>query len=481
MSTDPRPASLSHVGDARAAARRGARTLSGGLIALLAMGVALLLVVAFVLLDYRFNQDPHRLVKILGGLSLIVGILARPDLGLLTLPVLTPFLAWMPKLPIPGVNPLNVLVFSVFFAFLIPAVLRREQNVMRKGALDGVLLALVLVAGLSVIRGAAFPTGFRYDAADAGTQLFRCFMTFSVYFIGYAMSRTERARRNLAWAIVAGVMVEAIVTIAYGRSGRGGRATGSYGQSNDLGAFLAMFTVFSAALLPAVKNWLGRIVLLGAVAVGSIAVLLTVSRGAIFALALGLMIVAVRTSKVVTLVLVALLVTSPLWIPDYVKERINSTQVESEGTDEMALESSSQLRVDTWRAIVQIVTEHPLDGVGFSGLGYILPDIGAALGVQVKDSAHSTYMRFLGEMGVFGLGLLLFLLWKCLALGRAGERAAGSGFDRQLGVGLSSLTIVLAVCCAFGDRFFPIVITGNFWLLCGLVNSVIDERARKLA
>ena len=60
--------------------------------------------------------------------------MARPDLGLLTLPVLTPFLAWMPKLPMPGVNALNVLVFSVFFAFLIPAVLRREQSVMRKGA-----------------------------------------------------------------------------------------------------------------------------------------------------------------------------------------------------------------------------------------------------------------------------------------------------------------------------------------------------------
>ena len=65
--------------------------------------------------------------------------------------------------------------------------------------------------------------------------------------------------------------------------------------------------------------------------------------------------------------------------------------------DEVTLESSSQLRVDTWRAIVDVVTEHPLDGVGFTGLGYVLPETGSALGVQVKDSAHSTYMRFLGE------------------------------------------------------------------------------------
>jgi hypothetical protein len=37
-----------------------------------------LLVVAFVLLDYRFQRGPAPAVKILGGLSLI-GIMARPD------------------------------------------------------------------------------------------------------------------------------------------------------------------------------------------------------------------------------------------------------------------------------------------------------------------------------------------------------------------------------------------------------------------
>jgi hypothetical protein len=50
-------------------AREGARKLSGGLIAVLGAAFALVMVGAFTLLDYRFQQDEHRLVKILIGVA----------------------------------------------------------------------------------------------------------------------------------------------------------------------------------------------------------------------------------------------------------------------------------------------------------------------------------------------------------------------------------------------------------------------------
>jgi len=235
--------------------------------------------------------------------------------------------------------------------------------------------------------------------------------------------------------------------------------------------------VFAMAMLPAVKNLLGRALLFGAGTAGAVAVVLTVSRGAIVSMVVGLALVSVRSSKLLTLLLAIVLVSSPLWIPDFVKDRILGTQVEDEQYDETTLESSSQLRVDTWRAIVQVVSDHPLDGVGFTGLGYVLPDIGAARGVEVKDSAHNTYLRIIGELGLFGLVLFLVLLWKCWSLAAAARRAATGVFDRQLGLALGAVTLVLALCCAFGDRFFPLVITGNFWLLCGIVNARLVDAA----
>lgn len=474
MTLAPPPAHRSAVEAARAAARAQARGVPGAMAGALAAALALAIVVLFVALDYRFDQDPHRLVKLLAGAALIAAVLFRPLVGLLALPVVTPFLPWLPKLPIPGVNPLNVLVFSVFFAFAIPAVLRR-QPVLKWGRLGGLLVAMLALAGVSIIRGAAFPTGLRYEAGEAGVELFRVGMTFATYFIGLAMTRDPRARRWLAWAIVAGLLAEAVTTVAYGRVGRGGRAVGSIGQSNDLGAFLALYATLAMALWFGVRRVAGRLVLAASTVLGILAILLSVSRGAIVSVALGLGFVALRSSRTLVLVLAALLFTSPLWTPDYVKERILSTQVEDETYDEVELEASSQLRVDTWAAIVDIVTNHPIEGVGFTGLGYVLPDIGRQLGVQVKDSAHSTYLRLLGEMGILGLGLFCWLLWSAARLALDAMRRAADRWERQLALGLLAATLVMAVNCAFGDRFFQITVSGSYWLLAALVDNQLDR------
>src|SRR4029077_12765928 len=126
-----------------------------------------------------------------------------------------------------------------------------------------------------------------------------------------------------------------------------------------------------------------------------------------------LALVAVRSSRALTILLLAALLTSPAWAPDYLKDRILGTQVTSEESDELELEGSSADRVETWRTIGQLVANHPLDGVGYFGLGYALSSIGATLSTDIKDSAHNTYLRFLGEIGILGLGLFLWTLWTC--------------------------------------------------------------------
>lgn len=476
MSSNP-----SRTAAARAVrAARSGNGIAAALAPFLGAALALFLVAVFVILDYRFDQAPHRLIKILLGGALMAWVLIKPRLGLFTIPIVTPFIGWVPPLPIPGINALNILLGSVFLTWALYRVLN-QQDVFRKGQLSVVLAIVVAVAALSIVRGAAFPTGFYFDALSAGLQLFRGAVTLAIYFILLAMARGEKDRRWLAWSIVIGLLAESAVTIIYGRSGSGARAEGSIGQSNELGTFLALYTVLAAALLAGVRNAFARLVLFTATAAGVYGVILTVSRGSIVALALGLVYVAVKSSRAMVVALLLVLVTCPFWTPDYLKQRMLGTQVEVEGTDEAALEGSAQLRIDTWTAIIRLVTEHPLDGVGFSGLEFVLPETGEAIGLEVKDSAHNTFLRFLAEMGVFGLGLFCFLLWQCVRLARAGMRAAVTRFDRQLAVGLMASTIVLAVSCAFGDRFFNVLITGNFWIACALVDDLVIERPEAVA
>ena len=106
----------------------------------------------------------------------------------------------------------------------------------------------------------------------------------------------------------------------------------------------------------------------------------------------------------------------------------------------------------------------------------VLPQTGEELGVEVKESAHSTYLRFLGEMGVLGLVLFVLLLWRCWSLAWQGMRRARDAADRQLALGLAAAVLAWAVSCAFGDRFLSVLIAGNVWIACALVDDLVGER-----
>jgi len=467
------PLPLSAVDQARQSARRQARSLSSGLVVLLGVAAAVLGVGFFAILDYGFDQDPHRLFKITLGAALLAGILLRPRVGLFLFPILAPYILWLPKLPLPGLNTLNVLLGSVFLSYGVTRMLQR-QPIFRSGVIGTQLLVMLLAFGLWIFRGAAFPTGYPYDPGAAGLLMFRTAMTFLVFFIALAMTRGERERRWMAWAVVLGVLAEAYITIALGRNFRG-RAAGSIAQPNDLGAFFAMFTPLCVALLFAVRNAWGRLLLAATAVAGAVGVMLTVSRGGILAFAVAVGFVSYRSSRGLTLLLVAALLASPAWAPDYLKDRILGTQVVDESSDEVELEGSSADRVETWRAIGNMVANHPIEGVGFNGLGDVLSSLGTVLPTDIKDSAHNTYLRFLGEMGLVGLGLFLWLLWTCWRLSVQGRRQARSAFDRQLSLGFGAALIAMAISCMFGDRFMQVTLGGNFWVLAALVTDLLDE------
>lgn len=462
---------------ARAAARRQAPAVSGTLPALGGMAVVLFVMAAVILLDYTFDQDPHRILKVAIAVAAFGLILIVPKIGLLVLPVATPFLPWMPPTPLPGLNVLNLLLFSIFGTFAIGRMLQRRPLV-PDNRLGGALALLVLVCALSVVRGAAFPTGYGFEGGVAGINVFRSATTFATYFIVLAMATGPADRGRVWWAVMIGLLVEAVVTLIYGRNGSGGRALGSIGQSNDLGAFLAMFAVPALAGVFGVKNAFGRVLLLGIFVVACMGVMLSLSRGSMLALVAGTLLVAWLSSRWALGVLVAALLFSPLWAPDYLKERITASSVEVEGSDEMAVDPAAEARLQTWQSILQVVAEHPIEGVGFTGLAYVLPEVGEGLGLEeVKESAHNTWLRMLSETGIIGLAVFTWLMWKCWSIGWQAMRRSRVAFDRALGVGLCGATLTLAINCAFGDRFFNVVIAGNFWILCALTEDALAAGA----
>ncbi|HUK64270.1 MAG TPA: O-antigen ligase family protein [Dongiaceae bacterium] len=464
----PSPAEL------RERARQGARATSSALIPIAAAALSLALVLAFVALDYLLGTKIHRLWKLLAGGVGVAVMAARPDVGLFLFPILTPLMPLLPKLPVPGLNTGNLVVLSIFMPYAFGSVLQRRPF-LRAGRLGAPIVALIVVIGLSVLRGAAFPTGYTYAAGQAGLAWFRVTMTFFVYFIVVMMVRGPMARRRIAWAVTLALLAESIYTIVFGKMTMGGRANGSLGQANSLGAYLSIAEVFALALLFGVRGIWPRLVLLATIGLGGFALMLSASRAALIATAASSLMVLMRSSRLALVVAVLVIGASPLWLPDKVKERFTSTFVEEDESDEKKLEGGAQERVDTWHTILQIVEDHALDGIGFTGLAYVLPQMGSDLGLHVKDSAHSTYLRMLSETGVIGLGVFVFLLWSAFWLGERGIRAAPSRFDRQIALGVSGGVLAMAISCGFGDRFWELTIVGNLLVACALVDDMLPQ------
>ena len=476
MNTAPGRPGLPVARQVRAQARETARPLSAASIVVGASLAALTLVGLFVLLDYQFAQSTARLVKLLLGLSGIGVLVILPQAGLLLIPIATPLLGLLPKLPVPGMNTVNVLFFTIFFSFAFTQVLQRRP-MMRAGMLMAPLGILLGLAGLSVIRGAAFPTGMKFDAGHSGLALFRALMSVTPYVGVLAMSRGAPSRRRLLAAVLIGFAFETGFTFLYGRNLRG-RAGGTIGQANELGTYLAMFTVMALAMGFGFRSWFGRFALWGLAIAGGLGVFMSVSRGALVAVAAGALLVAARTSRTLLAFMLIVMATSPLWVPDYVKERVVNTITSSDDSDETQIEGGAEERLNTWHSLLLIVQDHPLDGIGFAGLAEVLPSIGEELGITVKDSAHNTFLRMLAEVGIGGLVAFLAVWWMCWRLAAKGVKTATTRFDRQMAVGLQGMIVAFALSCAFGDRFFEIMIAGNFWVVCALVEDAVRENRK---
>ena len=477
MTLPPAPVPRRDPGaEIRAAARRTADAWRPWAAAWVGIAAVVFLMGAFVILDYTFDQDPHRILKVGVGLLALLAIALIPKVGLVLLPVITPIVPWIPPAPVPGLNTLNVLLLTVFGSYALSRVLR-GQPFARRGRLGGSIGLLLALAGISIVRGAAAPTGYTYDAAFAGIQLFRSTTTFSTYFIVLAMARTRAERHRVTWSVMVGLLLEALITIKFGRTGAGGRAIGTLGQSNELGGFLALFSVIAAAIAVGARRWFEKLIAAIVFVLGTIGIMLSLSRGSFLALLAGLGVVALRSSRWVIVVLTLSLVSAPLWLPDYVMDRIMSSRVQVEGSDQATVDAASEARLETWRSILLVVSHHPFDGVGFTGLQYVLPDIGNELGLEdVRDTAHNTFLRMLSELGVIGFAVFLWLLVQCWRLCDAAVKAARWRFDRALAIGACAATVCMAVSCAFGDRFWSPILASSFWVILALVeSSIVDE------
>jgi O-antigen ligase len=437
------------------------------LVTLGAIFLAVLFGTLLPLLGYRFDQATHRLFKVLAVAVAVALFLARPRWLPAILCFALPYADWLPKSPIPLVNTANLLVVgSLLGVFLLT--LKGDVRPVVPSSMNAPILVFLVWMLLSWAYGAFLWPDRTGGGFERLKYLWGVVSGFLIFFAVTHLVKDRAATWRTIGIFLLGSTLGLLGPIRETmENGFGTRTLGGIGDINRMGAFLALASVFAFCLVPAFGGWRKLGASLAAV-LPALGLILPNSRGAYVAFVAAALPQSLRTSIGGTILLVALLAGGTVWAPGFVKDRAMSTwQAASAEDKESALDADSGGRITVWKDILAVIEQNPILGVGY---GNLIEATGMSSGLY--KHAHNMYLEVTGELGIVGLGLLLWIWVKAWQLGSRLIRMGGR--SRRLGLAYHGVVVCLVIVNLFGQRFLDFSLCGFFFMLTGL--ATLEER-----
>jgi probable O-glycosylation ligase (exosortase A-associated) len=305
---------------------------------------------------------------------------------------------------IPGIKALRLSTLLAWLVFVI-VVVRVGPAAIRQFRQSQLLFTLVLFTGVSVLWAVVrsyVPDVFRYMMDYFGLFVVTAFL----------IDRPSRIRwlaRVIALAVVY-LVDQNLDKLA--STVRAGALNAAYfmGDGNDFAWGLLSLLPFPLYLMLG-RNWIGdRALGLLAVVASLMAIIGTQSRGATLALVAAVLYywIVLARRRVLSAAAIGLALTAVLmFAPASYFDRLQTIESYEE-------DSSAQGRIRAWKASLQMARDFPL-GVGAGNFNsaygrYYIPDDAEGWASRRWISAHSVYFKVLGEYGVIGLAIFLFVL-----------------------------------------------------------------------
>ena len=261
------------------------------------------------------------------------------------------------------------------------------------------------------------------------------------------------------------------------------RASGTYHNPNIFGTFLTVSILFMAGIFLVPKlRWWKRLLLLLAIGLGTVALVITFSRGNWVALFVGVVVLLFLAGKLrylfyVTIAFCVAIVVVKNYVPfaEYIFERfysIFSLFVEF-GADSRA---SSTARVYFAIAGFKMFLEHPLLGVGWRAFPVIFQDYkpeGFPHWLPTRES-HTLFATILAELGIVGLLAAIWIVWRILAFAFYHIKRMQDEYLRSVMIALVAIFVAFQVSLTFTGEF-----ANNFlWMFTGVMFAVpaLEER-----
>jgi len=412
--------------------------------------------------------------------AFLVSVFWRPNVALYIIVLTLPMQTGRYKL---HEFPLGSMLIDILLLGTILGLAIKGQSVIPKTPLSKFLLALAAFYYLSMWQGSLF--------IDAPLPLWISDARFSdwknyveMFLLALVVASTAKDKKQIRNLIIIMCMSVLLVNRGYisvmmnrdvshfSYDVREGGMLG-YAGVNGFAAFEAMFVSFLLGFLPCVKTKAAKLGIYALLASSVYCLLFAFSRGGYAGLLMGLLTVGVlRTRKYLVLV-VLILISWQLLLPQSVQERISMTT--EDAAPGMKFESSAQDRIDLWEDAMELFKRNPLTGTGFQTYRY-LHRVG-----QYTDT-HNYYLKVLAETGAVGIVLFLLLLLKLLQTGAKLFYGTDDPFWSSVGLGFVALVMSGIVVTFFGDRWTYQQVDGYLWVTLGCVIRgliTIEEQKEK--
>jgi len=302
----------------------------------------------------------------------------------------------------------RLLVIGLLFLFLLRGFVARSL-VVKRTPLDLPLLAFVASAVLSTVFAynqnvAVFGIYSRYDG------LLTILTYAALFWLAVQALDGPADARKLLWVLMAGGYLVAAIAIVQSvtdslQQGVFVPASGTLGQKNVLGAFLALLCPLAYAELAAARSWGARLLAVNALTIFGLALFLSFSRSAWIGVALAAIVVAIGVrgpglriaiGSAAAVVLLAAAIA--------LLAQAGGIQPQRSDLAEFGA------RPAIYRDSLKVFVSRPLLGYGPDNFGLVFPRFqGAFLGTSPVDKAHAETLQIAATQGVVGLAAYVLL------------------------------------------------------------------------
>jgi O-antigen ligase len=274
----------------------------------------------------------------------------------------------------------------------------------------------------------------------------------------------------------------------YGGSVVDNRATGFFGQPNELGGFAAIMVVLTLALLFSWRRGPMRLLLAASVLVSAAALVVSLSRGSWLGVGLGLAVLAVLAPvfrRPIVRGLVAVVAGATVAAVALPASPLVSIVVDRAASLVDGRRNPYDDRPAIWREALRQIAQRPVLGSGPGGYPVLALRSPSQVTTVAPSHAHDLGLTLTAEQGVLGLVALgIAVLVAVLAVARTlrwhdARQSAGRGSgEREL---LAGTAAALAVVLGQGLLDYPLrnpVLATMVWLLVGLLAAAVSGRDR---